>query len=83
MKRIIPFFITLLILVVFASPLFAYSTWTLPENNDCQTQFENFKEELTRIYELAVKDRAASPDVLEDIRQLLYNKEKISDTFNH
>lgn len=51
----------------------AYESWA-PEKakqDNCKKEFERFRLELRRIYNEAVSDHAASPDVLNDIKKLL------------
>lgn len=65
------------LLVFFLVNSYSYEAWPGNESDDSQIQLDIFIDELTRIYNQAVEDRAASPDVLEDIRILLYGNNKI------
>ncbi|WP_047268524.1 hypothetical protein, partial [Marinitoga sp. 1197] len=70
MKKIVILVWILFIIIISFSK--NYTPWK-PNNppSECQTEFLNFYNEIYQIYEDAVKWKAASPDLLEDLKIIL------------
>lgn len=69
MKKRLGFIVTIILLCSLAIPVFAYSPWQAEDK--APETLENLVEEFRSVYELAVTKRAAAPELLQDLENLI------------